>query len=93
MSDNHLYLSPEQFTALDKAIQECVQSNFRIEGEKSFQKDVSARIKDELGIKPAEFNKLVSEYFDNKVSDNIQKLESILEIKEQIDTAIKNAKA
>jgi hypothetical protein len=93
MSENHLYLTPEQFVALDKAIQEAVDSNIRIEGEKSFQKDVSARVKDELGIKPAEFNKLVSEYFDNKVSDSIQKLESILEIKEQIDTAIKNTKA
>lgn len=93
MSENHLYLTPEQFVALDKAIQECVDSNTRIEGEKSFQKDVAARIKDEIGVKPADFNKLVSEYFDNKVSENIRKLEDVLAIKDQIDTAVKNSRA
>jgi hypothetical protein len=92
MSENHLYLTPEQFIALDKAIQECVDSNIRIEGEKSFQKDVADRVKDEIGVKPAEFKKLVGEYFDGKVTESIQKAESILEIKEQIDTAIKNSK-
>ena len=90
---SEMYLTPEQWTKLDGMIQECVASNIRIEGEKSFQKDVADRAKDEIGLKPAEFKKLVSEYYDGKVTDSIQKAEAILEIKEQIDTAVKNNKA
>lgn len=94
MSDvNEIYLTPEQWVALDKMVQESVQSNIRIEGEKSFQRDVSTRAKEEIGIKPADFNKLVAEYYAGKVTDQIAKLESTLELKEQLDTAIKNSKS
>lgn len=89
---NELYLTPEQWAALDKMVQESVQSAIRIEGEKSFLKDVATRAKEEIGIKPADFNKLVAECYAGKVTDQIAKLESTLELKEQLDTAIKNSK-
>lgn len=90
---NEIYLTPEQYVVLDKAVQECVGSNIRIEGERQLQKDIADRVQDEVGIKGADFRKLVSEVYQGKVSDAIEKAEAIIELKDKLDTAVKNMRA
>ena len=78
-------LSPEVMTKLDNAVNECVTSMMRIEHEKDFQKDVVDRMKEEIdGFKPADFNALVRERLNEKISEKIAKLESVVELNDAL---------
>lgn len=78
-------LSPEVMTKLDNAVNECVTSMMRIEHEKDFQKDVVDRMKEEIdGFKPADFNALVKERLNDKISEKIAKLESVVELNDAL---------
>lgn len=85
-----LMLNPDQWVALDKALDEGMDSMTRSEAEKSFRKDISDRVKEELGVKPADYNQLLGERHNGKATDAITKLEEVLEVTEQIHTAMKN---
>lgn len=86
MSDlaNGISLTDEQKTILRNAVQEAVDSLLRVGAEKDLQKDIAERIQEKLGIKKADFTKLVSEKFEGKVSEQIAKLESVVELKEML---------
>lgn len=64
---------------LDKAIRECVDSLTRAESEKEYRKDVAETIKEELEIKPADFNNMVKEAYNNSLSDKIEKYQDIVD--------------
>lgn len=86
MSDlaNGISLTDEQKQILRDAVKESVDSLLRISSEKELQKDIAERIQEKLGIKKADFTKLVSEQFEGKVSDQIAKLEAVVELKEML---------
>ena len=81
---NGISLTPEQQQIIRDAVKESVDSLLRISAEKELQKDIADRIQEKLGIKKADFAKLVSAQYEGKVSDQIAKLEAIVELKEML---------
>lgn len=69
---------------LDAAIEEAKQSMQQIEDQKSFQKDVADRMKEELGIPPADFKALARERFKDGATDQIHKLQPLVELNEEL---------
>jgi hypothetical protein len=86
MSDlaNGISLTDEQKQILRDAVKESVDSLLRVSSEKELQKDIAERIQEKLNIKKTDFTKLVSEQYEGKVSDQIAKLESVVELKEML---------
>jgi hypothetical protein len=86
MSDlaNGISLTDEQKQILRDAVKESVDSLLRVSSEKELRKDIADRIQEKLGIKRDDFTKLVSEQYEGKVSDQIAKLESVVELKEML---------
>lgn len=77
-------LTDEQKQIVRDAIKECIASRVRCEAEKDLQKDIAERMKEKLGLKPALFNALVGEAYENKVSSQIEKLTEAVELSELI---------
>ncbi len=80
-------LNPNQLQQLDKAVRECVDSLTRADGEKQFRKDVSERIKEDMEIKPADFNQLVKERYDQACSNKIEKLQAIVDLSDKLKSS------
>lgn len=80
-----IILSPDLMTKLDNAVNECVDSLVRANAEKEFRKDVMEMLKDEIdGFKPADFNALVKERFDDSITEKVAKLESVIEMNDAL---------
>ena len=79
-----MMLSKPDMTTLNNAVNEAVSSLSREEGEKVFRKDVAERMKEELGIKPATFNALVKERFNEAITNRAMKDQEIVELNEQL---------
>ena len=79
-------LSPDVMTKLDNAVTECVNSLVRSQAEKDFRKDVLDRLKDEIdGFKPADFNALVKERFDDSITNKVAQLEAVIELNDALN--------
>lgn len=79
-------LSPETLTKLDNAVTECVNSLTRTQGEKDFRKSVLDRMKEEIdGFKPADFNALVLERYDDRITNKIAKMEAVVEMNDALN--------
>lgn len=75
-------LTPEQRDNLKNAISEAVNSKYREQAEKDLQKEINKRMKDEIGMKPALFNKLAKVAYEDsakKVNDEITELLDLAE--------------
>lgn len=59
MSDD-LRLTPEQIDVLKKAVSESVGSQYRKQAETDLQKEIANRIKEEIGVEPKLYKRLVS---------------------------------
>jgi len=82
MSDYNF--NPTERSTINKAVDEGVNSMVREQSEKDLRKDIGERLKEELGLKPADFNALVKERYKADVSEKIKKFESIVELDEQL---------
>lgn len=79
-------LSPDTLTKLDNAVTECVNSLIRGQAEKDFRKDVLDRMKEEIDdFKPADFNALVLERYDDRITNKIAKMESVVEMNDALN--------
>ena len=79
-------LSPDVMTKLDNAVTECVNSLVRSQAEKDFRKDVLDRLKEEIdGFKPADFNALVKERFDDSITNKVAQLEAVIELNDALN--------
>jgi hypothetical protein len=79
-------LSPDVMTKLDGAVTECVNSLVRSQAEKDFRKDVLDRLKEEIdGFKPADFNALVKERFDDSITNKVAQLEAVIELNDALN--------
>ena len=85
-------LTEPELVKLNGCITELIQSKERQAHEKSFQKDVAERVKDEFNISPAKLNKLVSQRLEEKSTTEIHKHEVVQDFDEEIRTAVRNAK-
>lgn len=69
---------------LNNAIEEARGSLIRIDDEKSFQRDVAARMQEELGVPKSDFNQLVKERYKDKGSETIGKLQPLVDFNEEL---------
>lgn len=88
---SEVILSQPDKIKLNNMVKECVDALVRIDGEKSFMKDVADRAKDELNIPPATFNAVVKERFDDSVTNRMFKLEAVVELNEELVAASRHA--
>lgn len=87
-----IILSPENMTKLDNAVTECVNSLVRAAGEADFRKEVASSMKEQFEIANSDFNALVKERYDASVTEKVEKLQSIVEMNEALNTNRKNQK-
>jgi len=78
---DEIKLSDEQREALKGMVKETVNALYLIQAQKDHMKTISDRAKDELGIKPAKYNKLAK----NVYADSCKKLND--EVTELLDLA------
>lgn len=76
--------NPTERSTVNKAIDEGVNSMIRAQAEKDLRKDIADELKDQLGLKPADFNALVKERYSNDISEKIKKFEAIVELNETL---------
>ena len=84
MSEMLEFHSPEQLKKLEGAVKESVESLYRSEAEAAFRKDVAERMKEELNMKPADFNALVAERFAEKSTKKLMKAQEIVDLNEEL---------
>ena len=77
------YTKPE-LKAIADAAREMSDSMTRVDAEKDLQKDIVANIKDKFEMKPADFNKMVKVYHEQKLSEINQKHEEFVELYESV---------
>lgn len=77
------YTKPE-LKKINDMIEECVESLMRQDGEVEFRKDVVARAKDDVAMKPALFNMLVKQRLELKSSSLLEKHEEVVSFDEQL---------
>lgn len=86
------YTQPE-LVKLDGAVQEAADSMTRAKAESDLQKEIAERMKDELKLPTADFNKLVKERFAEKISKSMDKLEEITSFHDELVNARRKAKS
>lgn len=77
-------LNPTEQKKINDMIDECVTSKFRQDSEVQFRKDVAARAKEELGFTVSDFNSLVSERYDNKSTEALEKHQEVVDLNETL---------
>jgi hypothetical protein len=82
--------NPKELTTINAAVNEGVNSKIREQAEKDLRKEIADRLKDELGLAPADFNQLVRERYDSSVSEKITKMEEIVDLNESLVNANPN---
>ena len=77
------YTKPE-LQAIQDAARELSDSMTRVEAEKDLQKDIVSNIKDKFEMKPADFNKIVKVYHEQKLNEINQAHEEFVELYESV---------
>lgn len=67
--------TPADIKKISDAVEEAYGSLIRAQSEKNLRKDISASIKEDYGMPPAFFNKLVKTYFDANYAEVVGKSE------------------
>ena len=81
---SELILTPEQKEALTGMVKEAFASCVREDGEKQLRKDIADRCQEEIGIKKADFNKIVAEKFKGTASKAIETNQFAVDVLEQL---------
>ena len=82
---SEIILNPEQRELLAGAVKEVVNSLYRMQGEKDFLGEVRKRVKEELKLPPAKFNKLCRNAFENSFNKLNQETTEILDLAEELN--------
>jgi hypothetical protein len=86
---SELVLTKQEMIKLNGMVKEAVDSLIRSEAEKSLRKDIADRVKEELNFKPAMFNAVVMERYNDSITEKLAKLEEIVDFNDQIIAAAK----
>jgi len=81
---SNITLNEDQRNTLKKAVTEMVNSHYRAQAEKDLQKDIAARIKDELEIPPKMFKKLSKTAYEDSAKKLNDELTEILDLAEEL---------
>ena len=79
---SEIYWNEEEQVRISEAVDECVASLVREEGEKQYRKDALEALQDKVPIKPVLFNALVNERFSGKSTKTLEKHEDIVAMNE-----------
>lgn len=79
---SEVYWNKEEQVKISEAVDECVASLVREEGEKQYRKDAVEALQDKVPIKTAVFNALVNERFNGKSTKILEKHEDIIAMNE-----------
>jgi len=77
-------LTNPELDLVKKAAKEMSDSMTRQESEKDLQKDIVDQMKEKYGLKPAEFNRIVKVYHEQKLDEVIAKHEEFVEFYESV---------
>lgn len=85
-----IQLSPPELLKLNGCVVEYVDSLIRQQAEVDLRKEIVDRVKEEFELAPTDFKNLANERYKDKASEVVAKLESIVELNEQVLTAVRN---
>lgn len=85
MVDSFDQLNEEEKQKFFGMVRECVNSKIRQSSETDFQKDVINRAKDELGVPPKKFRKVLKLAYNNSHEEERKEIEEIAEIVEEMN--------
>ncbi len=77
--NNTTQLTTPELEKVKEAAQEMSASMTRVDSEKDLQKDIVANMKEKYGLKPAEFNKIVKVYHEQKLNDLVEAHENFVD--------------
>jgi Zn-dependent M32 family carboxypeptidase len=77
-------ITPEMKQGIQNALKEMSGSKTRAEAEKTLQKEIADRMKEEFGIPKSEFNKLARIYHEASLIQEAQKNEEFMIFAEQV---------
>lgn len=63
--------NPEQLKAISDAVVEAANSKLRASSESSLQKEIAKRMKEEFGMSPSMFRKMVKVYYKSNFSEEV----------------------
>lgn len=84
MSNFIMPSSPKDIENIQNGIKEASGALLRIEAERELIKDIGAKLKDEVDLPPALFNKMARTYFKNEYATVTEKAEEFADAYETI---------
>jgi hypothetical protein len=85
-----IILTPDVMTAVDNAVEECVNSLIRVQAENEFRKDVVSALKEKCDLSTSQFNALVKERLEGAATKRIEKDDNIVSLNEALIQHRKN---
>ncbi len=79
-------LTRPELEIVQKAAKEMSDSLTRQQAERDLQKDIVESMKEKFELKPAEFNRVVKVYHDQKLTEVIEKHENFVDFYESVFT-------
>lgn len=79
-----IILTPDVMTAVDNAVEECVNSLIRVQAENEFRKDVVSALKEKCDLSTSQFNALVKERLEGAATKRIEKDDNIVSLNEAL---------
>lgn len=77
-------LTPEQRVALTNAVNEAVNCKYREQAEKDLRKEITKKVKEEVGIAPRTFNSLVLRKYKNDANQVNEDVTEVLDLAEEL---------
>ena len=84
MTDFVMPTSPADIKKVQDAVKESYNSMVRISAEKDLMKDIAAKMKEELGMPPSLFNRMVKTYFKSSFTTETEKAEEFADVYESL---------
>lgn len=81
---SEIILTADVMTAVDNAVEECVNSLIRVQAENEFRKDVVTALKEKCDLTTSQFNALVKERLEGAATKRIEKDDNIVSLNEAL---------
>lgn len=79
-----IVLTPDQRIALTNAVNEAVNCKYREQAEKDLRKEITKKVKEEIGITPRTFNSLVLRKYKNDANQVNEDVTEVLDLAEEL---------
>lgn len=82
-------LTQSELVKLDGMIREAVDSKYRQQAEVELRKEIAENAKETFEMKPAFFNDLVNERYNEKLTETISKKQEVIDLNDEILEAVR----